>query len=85
MTTIEEAAGAAAAGFIKKNGGLEDIRVIRAIRSGKGCIVEIEAYQKNPLIKSPGLPARVRDRVVYAVELDEDMAVRSYWKKDAAA
>jgi len=84
MATIEEA-GARAVEFVKRTLSLDDARVIKAGRGESGWEVDIEVYEESAFVKALGLPSRVRDRNIYLVNLDDQLAVQSYERKGGGA
>lgn len=84
MATIDEA-GARATEFVKKTLRLADARVIKAGRGDSGWEIEVEVFEESAFIKSLGLPTRVRDRMVYRVNLDDQLNVQSYERKTVTA
>lgn len=77
MANIEEV-GKTVTEFLKKTLNVKDVKVIKAIRADDGWEAEAEVYEESAFIKSLGLPARVRDRNIYAVKLNDSLEVESY-------
>jgi hypothetical protein len=68
--------------FLKKKLG-RDAKIIRLEKTDKGWIGNAEVFEDSSFIKSLGLPARVQDRNIYAVSLDNELGVVGYkLKKD---
>ncbi len=63
--------------FLKKKLG-RDAKIIRLEKIEKGWIGDAEVFEDSAFIKSLGLPARVQDRNLYAVSLNNELGVVGY-------
>ncbi|MDP2168685.1 MAG: gas vesicle protein GvpO [Thermodesulfovibrionales bacterium] len=66
--------------FLKKTLKVEDdrIRIIRTARANDGWDADVEVIEDSLFIKSLGIPAKVKDRKIYTVNLDADMEILSF-------
>ncbi|MBI5038580.1 MAG: gas vesicle protein [Nitrospirae bacterium] len=71
--------------FLKKTLEVEDVKVIKETKMNDGWEAEAEVYEESSFIKSLGLPARLQDRHIYEVKLDNNLEIQSYERKDLAA
>ena len=72
-------------GFLKSVLSAEDAKVVKITKTPEGWEEEVEVYEENSLIKSIGLPTKVKvkDRNIYKVKVDENLEVQSYERKIA--
>ncbi|MEK6561465.1 MAG: hypothetical protein AABY66_06835 [Nitrospirota bacterium] len=70
--------------FLKKTLEVEDVKVIKETKMNDGWEVEAEVYEASSFIKSLGLPARLQDRHIYAINLDNNLEIQSYERKELA-
>jgi hypothetical protein len=80
MADINDA-GKVVSEFLKKTLRANDIKLIKTSKVGDCWEAEAEVYEESSLIKSLGLPTRVRDRNVYLVRLNNGLDVESYERK----
>jgi len=84
MANIEEARKVVT-DFLKKTLEVEDVKVIKETKMNDGWEAEAEVYEESSFIKSLGLPARLQDRHIYEVKLDNNLEIQSYERKELAA
>lgn len=77
MAGIEDAEKAVS-DFLKKTLGVKEVKVIKVAKAGEGWEAEAEVYEKSSFIKALGLPTKVQDRNIYAVRLNNALAVDCY-------
>jgi len=82
MANITEVAQATR-GFLESVLSAEDAKVVKITKTPEGWEEEVEVYEESSLIKSIGLPTRVRDRNIYRVRVNENLEVQSYERKIA--
>ena len=80
MANITEVAQATR-GFLESVLSAEDAKVVKITKTPEGWEEEVEVYEESALIKSCGLPTKVKDLNIYKVRVDENLQVQSYEKK----
>lgn len=73
---IEEA-NRAVEDFLKKS-LKRDGRLIKNSKTNEGWEAEVEVIEENAFIKSLGIPAKVQDRNIYEIKLNDNLEVVSY-------
>ncbi|MCF7888878.1 MAG: hypothetical protein K9L78_02040 [Victivallales bacterium] len=66
--------------FLQESFG-QDAEIIQIKKTEEGWLCEGVIYEESAFIKSVGLPTKVQDRNVYAVELTDDLEIISYMRK----
>ena len=79
-----EKIGNAIKAFLKKTLD-KDSKVLKIVKSPEGWTGEAEMYEESSFIKSLGLATKVQDRNIYAIELNDNLEVVSYSRKDLIA
>lgn len=80
MANLENARKAAV-DFLKKTLNPKDIKVIKAEKVEEGWDIDAEVYEESSFIKALGLPTKVQDRNIYAVELNDKLEIEGYERK----
>jgi len=75
---------AAVIDFVKETLKANDANVIKVTKAESGWETESEVYEQSSFIKALGLSTRVQDKNIYKVELDDNLQVQSYGRKEAA-
>ena len=76
--------GKAIKDFLKKTLN-KDSNVLKIAQAEDGWTGEAEVYEESSFIKSLGLATKVQDRNIYAIELNDNLEVVSYSRKDLIA
>jgi hypothetical protein len=75
-----EKARMAAAVFLKRTLGVENVKVTKLGKVGDGWEIEAEVYEESSFIKALGLASKVRDRNIYSIKMDIGLEIQSYEK-----
>jgi hypothetical protein len=81
MANIDEAT-LAMSGFLKRTLSVDNAKVIKITKAPEGWEGEVEVYEESSFIKSVGLPTKVKDRNIYRINIDENLGVQSYERKN---
>ena len=77
MATIEQASQTAVE-FLKRTLQVSEVKILGAVKSDDGWMIEAEVFEPSSFIKALGLQTRVQDRNLYTMKLNGRLEVEAY-------